>query len=644
MPGPASLLGLALLASLTLTSLLVRFAHRLPFLKRPVDDRWHAGSIPDSGGIAIFGALAITCLVGFSGLAVLPGMAEPSGMASLPGRQFAVALGTLAFWILGTADDRLRLNAATKFVFQAVIVTAAVASGVVVNATSWGAVNFALSWLWLMGITNAFNLIDNMDGLAAGVVVIVAFFRSGLLCVNGFTGDALLCAAIGASFLGFLVFNFKPAKIFMGDGGSMMAGFALAALTIHSPLPHAPSLMAGLFYPGLTFAYPIFDTALVSVLRKISGRPITVGGRDHSSHRLASLGMPDSTIVWMLWAFTAIGSASGLLFYDLPASTGLAISLLVVFATMFALFLATLPSYPALSGPATGRLRALRRWVPSLRAGMTIALDSMIAAIALVAAFAIRFDLTIPAAQYRNALLSVPVIMLSHALGGVLFRTYDWSWEFFGLHEILPLAGSAGVSALACAVLYFSLSEYSRGVLLLYVALNFGLTALVRSSLRLFRQTIQRPPPGPCRRIAIFRADLEGEALARFLLGTAALALRPVVFFDDRPLREGVRVCGLPVRNIDADLQKLQREWKLDAVLLPPQEGQLDARAALGGKFREIGLEMCTLDLNLRLWTPPQTMLARLGAAEELSPAEGLVPGDGLPWGAACRIGSTDPG
>ena len=624
MGGLAGLLGLALLVSLSLTGLLVRFAHRLPFSKGPAHDRWHAGSIPDSGGIAIFGAMAITYLVGFLSFAAPHGMTGLSSAAGLPGRQSAAALGTLAMWILGIVDDRLRLDAAAKFAFQAIIVTAAVASGIVVDVTYWGAVNFALSWLWLMGITNAFNLIDNMDGLAAGVVVIVAFFRSGLLYVNGFTDDALLCAVIGVSFLGFLVFNFKPAKIFMGDSGSMMAGFALAALTIHSPLSHARSMMAGLFYPALTFAYPIFDTALVSVLRRIAGRPISVGGRDHSSHRLASLGMRDSTIVWILWAFTAIGSASGLLFYDLPASTGVAIALLVVFATMFALFLATLPSYQALSGPAIGRLRALQRWIPSLRAGVTVLLDSMIAVIALIAAFAIRFDLTIPPSQYRNALLSVPVIMLSHALGGVLFRTYEWSWEFFGLHELLPLAGSTAVSALACTALYFFASEYSRGVLLLYVALSFGLTAMVRSSLRLFRQTIQGPPPGPCRRIAIFRADLEGEALARFLLGSAVLALRPVVFFDDRPLRDGVRVCGLPVRNIDADLQKLQMEWKLDAVLLPPQEGGLDARAALGSRFREIGLEMCTLDLNMRLWTHPEAMLARLGAAGEPAPTRPL--------------------
>jgi hypothetical protein len=103
-----------------------------------------------------------------------------------------------------------------------------------------------------------------------------------------------------------------------------------------------------------------------------------------------------------------------------------------------------------------------------------------------------------------------------------------------------------------------------------------------------------------------------------------------VVFFDDRPLSEGVRVCGLPVRNVEEDLEKLQREWKLDTVLLPPREGQPDARKTLGSRFQEAGLELCTLDWNLRRWTRPdrdletlpQTMLARLSPVGEAVSAE----------------------
>ncbi len=371
---PAALLGLTALLSTTLNALLIRFSNRLPFLKRPAHDRWHSGRIPDSGGIAIFGALVVAYLLAFQG------------------HHVPVALGALALWILGTIDDQMQLTPKMKFGAQAVIVTAVVASGIAVNVTSYSSVNAALSWLWLMGITNAFNLIDNMDGLAAGVVIIIASFRSGLLYLNGFANEALLCAVIAASFSGFLFFNFKPAKIFMGDGGSMLAGFLLAALTIHSPLLHTPSFMAGFFYPVLTFAYPIFDTTLVTTLRKVAGRKISVGGRDHSSHRLASLGIEDSAVVMILWLFTGVGSACGLLLYRLPVSTGIAISLLLLFASLFGLFLATLPCYPILSLEAIGRLRALRRWVPSLRAGITLLLDSTVASLAIITAFLIRFD------------------------------------------------------------------------------------------------------------------------------------------------------------------------------------------------------------------------------------------------------------
>jgi UDP-GlcNAc:undecaprenyl-phosphate GlcNAc-1-phosphate transferase len=579
-----ALFGITAVVGLIFNALLVRFSNRLPFLKTPAHDRWHTGRIPDSGGIAIFGALAVAYFLEFQG------------------RYVPVALGALALWTLGTIDDQIHLTPKIKIGAQAIIVTAVVGSGISVNVTSYNFVNAALSWLWLMGITNAFNLIDNMDGLAAGVVIIIAAFRSGLLYINGFTNESLLFAVIAASFSGFLVFNLKPAKIFMGDGGSMLAGFILAALTIHSPILHAHSSIASFFYPVLTFAYPIFDTTLVTTLRKIAGRKISVGGRDHSSHRLASLGMQDSAVVLTLWLFTAVGSAAAFLLYRLPVSTGIAILLLLLFASLFGLFLATLPAYPMFSSRAAGRLRALRRWVPSLRAGVTLLLDSTVAALAVITAFLIRFDLTIPASQYSNVLLSIPVIMASHALGGILFHTYDWSWEFFGVSEILPLAGAACVSTLAGVGFYFSVGDVSGGVVLLYAALSFGLTVMMRSSLRFFRQTLQQPASGECRRVAIFRADLEGEALARFLLGSATLALRPVVFLDDRPLREGVRVCGLPVRNIDSNLRILQREWKLDAVLLPPQTGEHDTRQALGGRFREIGLQMCTLDLNLRLW------------------------------------------
>jgi UDP-GlcNAc:undecaprenyl-phosphate GlcNAc-1-phosphate transferase len=173
----------------------------------------------------------------------------------------------------------------------------------------------ALSIFWIVMITNAFNLIDNMDGLCSGVVIIICLFLCWMLAADGFHAEAELCAIIAAAFAGFLISNYHPARIFMGDCGSLPVGFALGALTLSVPVPHKGPLLAGPFYLALTFTYPIFDTALVSILRKLSGRPISVGGRDHSSHRLVSLGLPQRQVVWILWLLTAFGSSMGLMVY-----------------------------------------------------------------------------------------------------------------------------------------------------------------------------------------------------------------------------------------------------------------------------------------------------------------------------------------
>src|SRR6202043_3943469 len=154
--------------------------------------------------------------------------------------------------------------------------------------------------------------------LCAGVVIIICLFRFWLLTSEGYQADANMCAILAAAFAGFLIFNYHPARIFMGDCGSLPAGFALGALTLAGPAPHGGMVLAGFFYPALTFAYPIFDTALVSILRKLSGRPISAGGRDHSSHRLVSLGLGQRGAVWILWALTALGSSLGLVIHWIP--------------------------------------------------------------------------------------------------------------------------------------------------------------------------------------------------------------------------------------------------------------------------------------------------------------------------------------
>jgi UDP-GlcNAc:undecaprenyl-phosphate GlcNAc-1-phosphate transferase len=301
-------------------------------------DRWHRNPTPSSGGIAVFfAAAAIYCVL-------------------FLGQQDAIALGAAALWLLGLIDDRVRLRPSLKLLGQCAVCAAIVGTGIVFHPTASLVFNVLFSFVWLVGITNAFNLIDNMDGLCAGVAVIIAGFRFCLLTWSGNWADANLCLLIAAVYMGFLVLNYSPARIFMGDCGSMLAGFTLAALTIASPLPHTKAFVAGVFYPALTFTYPIFDTALVSVLRNMAGRPISVGGRDHSSHRLVSLGLSESRVVQILWVLTAVGSSLALVVHWIPMAAAAVSGLVFVALTAFGVFLAALPASPLPSGSRVVKL------------------------------------------------------------------------------------------------------------------------------------------------------------------------------------------------------------------------------------------------------------------------------------------------
>ncbi len=163
-----------------------------------------------------------------------------------------------------------------------------------------------------MGITNAINLLDNMDGLAAGISAIAAVSLGLSFAVNEQTNELLLVAAFVGSLLGFLVFNFNPASIFMGDCGSMFVGFFLAgSVLLNQTGGRSRGIVPILAVPVLILFVPIFDTTFVTVLRKLWGRKASQGGRDHTSHRLVALGLAERSAVLMLFAFaTAAGSIS----------------------------------------------------------------------------------------------------------------------------------------------------------------------------------------------------------------------------------------------------------------------------------------------------------------------------------------------
>lgn len=257
----------------------------------------HREPTPLLGGAAIFAAFLIALAAG-GGLD--DGIPRARSLGFLGGAALVFALGVI--------DDRLVLGWFSKLLGQivaAILLLASDNSGTVFLLTPFG---LAMSLVWIVGLANAMNFLDNMDGLCAGIAAVAALSFVVLGTLAGDPGTALFAAALAGAALGFLRFNFPPARIFLGDGGSLFLGYALASLGVMTSRNLNFSL--DLLVPVVALAYPIFDISFVSITRVARGQSLTQGGRDHTSHRLARIvGTPKATA----WTIYAICAAAGLL-------------------------------------------------------------------------------------------------------------------------------------------------------------------------------------------------------------------------------------------------------------------------------------------------------------------------------------------
>ena len=184
-------------------------------------------------------------------------------------------------------------------------------SGIGVWLTGSYLVDVTVSLFWFIGITNALNLLDNMDGLAGGVGAIAASFMGVNFLLAGDVGMAGVAFAFAGALVGFLVHKYPPARIFMGDSGSLFTGLVLAGLAL-SPAPGlSRSLFAIVVVPAIVLAVPILDTTFVTVTRLLEGRAISEGGKDHTSHGLVALGISEERVVWLVWGLAAGGGLIG---------------------------------------------------------------------------------------------------------------------------------------------------------------------------------------------------------------------------------------------------------------------------------------------------------------------------------------------
>lgn len=294
--------------SYLITPMVRAIAFKTGYLDQPRSNKVHAHPTALLGGASIY-------------IAFMIGLFMTMDFSKDP-RLFSIVIGSALLLIVGLIDDRMGMMPEVKLLAQFLAAMVVIKAGVRIEFLNNYYLNVVLTYLWIVGITNAFNLLDNMNGLSAGIASIAAAFFGAAMLSSNQIEVAVVSFAIAGSSLGFLKHNFPEAKIFMGDTGSLVLGFLLATTAVLGSWS-TRFLTTSLAMPLIILAYPIFDTTLVTVMRLAEGRSVFQGGKDHSSHRLALIGFKKKRAVLFIYAICIGLGISALFVQRLPLKTAL---------------------------------------------------------------------------------------------------------------------------------------------------------------------------------------------------------------------------------------------------------------------------------------------------------------------------------
>jgi UDP-GlcNAc:undecaprenyl-phosphate/decaprenyl-phosphate GlcNAc-1-phosphate transferase len=550
------------IAALTIWAVL-----RSPLVARvvaaPRGDRWHERATPALGGVGIFAGFAAAVLLAVAAGAV-------GGSSEL----FGVLGGAAIVFGAGLVDDLRSLPPLAKLAAQIGAAAAVLASGLRVEIVSNGVLAAALGVLWLVGMTNAFNLLDNMDGLAGTLAVVAAtFFAIDAVYLHKEHILLVLSLSLGLAALGFLPFNLRPrrpAAIFMGDSGSQVLGFVLAALGLATSWKVAESTVATLLLPLLVLAVPILDTALVTAVRFVEGRPITQGGRDHTSHRLVRGGLGEKSTVVLLTAVAAGLGGSSLAYSAIGNPRITLVGVLVTFVVLvqFAGFLTDLDRG---ASDAAGQPVPLRKVLLAPRRLIEVLVDFVLISVAFGVAYLLFTTADGTTNQKHIFLVSLPVVLAVRYLAFIVLGLYSGVWRFAGAREAAAITTAVVVSEpIAVGIIWFSFGPFGDFPASIYVVDALLCVALIGTSRfgerALFHAVGTLRGRDERRRTLIIGAGRSGRSLLRELRETPGEQV--VGFVDDDPRLRRRRMQGVPVLGGLDEIEHVLGQARPDVVLV----------------------------------------------------------------------------
>ena len=598
--------GLGFVFALILTPLIKRLARKTGMVAVPRDNRWHQRPTPLLGGVSIFCSMMTAWFLG----------AWLSGLNTFPDAYLLLLLCAGGIFGLGLTDDILNMDPQHKLAGQIIITSLLLFFGFRLEWTQYQTINLFFSILWIVGITNAFNLLDNMDGLSSGVAFIsgaflLVFFYFNLNSEPLYQPFLITLGAFLGAILGFLVFNFNPASIFMGDAGSLFTGFTLACLTISGSSRHTDgsgflNFASIISIPVLILFIPILDTGFVSIMRKLFRRPISQGGKDHSSHRLVAIGFSEKKAVLTLYAFAVTSGLMALLINRLSAGTTIVIVIVyLLFILFFWIYLARVKIYsekPIIDHDSSRGITTILLRIGYRRKVFEVLLDLVLITVAYYTAYLLRFE-GIIGPNFNFFLNSLPVVIACQILFFYIFGVYRGVWEDTSIRDLIVYgkAITAGTVVPILALLFmYRFSSFSRAVFVIYWGLMLLMVSLSRLSFRLLDEGIRKENRSG-NRVLVYGAGLGGQMTIREIETNKGLKMILAGFMDDNPSLKKRKIRGYPVFGGMADLREVIEKHRIKEIIVSFRENSAEKKMEIRNLCNEMDIDMEIKEMKLSI-------------------------------------------
>ncbi len=535
-------------------------ARKYNLVAKPKSDRWHKKPTAMYGGVAIFLATLL-----------MYALFIPKTNESL-----VVLAGSSFLFIVGLLDDIFNIKPYQKLIGQLIGATMIVGFGLTLPLTGNSFIDIWITIFWLIGITNAINLLDNMDGLAAGISAIAAFSLAIGFGAASNVSEMLLISSFVGALLGFLVFNFNPASVFMGDCGSMFVGFLLSSSVL---LGQTGGRSRGIFsilaVPVLILFVPIFDTTFVTILRKMWGRKASQGGRDHTSHRLVALGLSERSAVLMLYVFALAAGTLSLFVSQLQPTQSLALILLfIIVLTMVGVYLSKVKVYKEQEEELALQNNAAFGFLVNIsykRRIFEVFLDALLIALSYYGAYILLFGSFEESGNWILFQKTLPILVVLKLGAFLVVGVYRGIWRYTSIGDFITFTKGVilgSILSILAVLLLYRFESFSRAVFVADGVILLLALAGSRMAFRVIRQMMPPPMSEDGRKVLIYGAGDGGEMILRELTNNPEWNLQVVGFVDDDPLKKDKLIHGLKVFGGNGSLSSICREREVEEILI----------------------------------------------------------------------------